>query len=358
MPFTKPFAVCLVVAVVSSLVTLRTMHQSSGSYPDSRQIDDSRKFIASMTYGRLSNRYFQIKIMVHIAYLLNRTLVLLPYKGVDVGNLFDINATNQHFSRYPLVITWTEYIRIARIRKCLCVSHVYDLEDGDPFDKCVPYSRFQLCTDAVSNPVLGSNRVVLKTSKAVITLNESFMLVSGRWVWEHNRVQGLSELLSTQSDRVGHFHLNYTERIWNSAKKIHQWLSNRDNSSNHDTLAIHIRLDDLPTKVNLASFLRTCKDASIKHRIPHTQVFIATDGNFSEIKQMRKAFTMAQIECPNDIESDCKHPVRKLFIMQAVAAKATHFLGTPSSTFTGVINVMRAAATRNFQESTTRYVVE
>ena len=348
MTFTMPFAVCLVVAIVSSLVTLRTIHLSYGSYSVFGKTGDSRKFIASMAYERLSNRYFQIKIMVQIAYLLNRTLILLPYKGVSVGNLFDIDVVNKHFSRYPLVITWTEYLRIAWIRKCLCVRDVYDLEDGDSFDKCATYSRFQLCASAANDPVLGTNRVVLKTSESMITSNESFMLLSGRWVWEHGRVQGLSKLLSTQSDRMGDFHLNYTETIWNAAEKIHRWLCNRDNSSNHDTLAIHIRLDDLPTKVNLTSFLQTCKDASINYRIPHTQVFIATDGNVSEIKQMRQAFTKAQIECPSDIESDCGHSVRKLLIMQAVAAKATHFIGTPTSTFTGLIKAMRATTKRNF----------
>ena len=303
----------------------------------------SHKFIASMSYGRLSNRYYQIKIMMQLAYLLNRTLILPPYQGVEIDEIFDIDAANRYFYRYPLVITWGYYKKITKTEGCICVGTVYDLENGDQFEKCEFSPILKHCNRSTQDPILGTNRVVLKSFQTATKVHESLMLVTGRWVWEYFRVEGLSQLLQIENNKTWPFHLDFKPSIWEAAERVHEWLCRRANSSNRSTFAIHMRLGDLASEMNIDLFLKQAKTFSLKHQIPETQIFVATDGNSTDIKRIRHTFTESQIECPTTVEAACMHSIRKLSITQAVAAKTTYFIGSPSSTFTGVINTMRAA---------------
>ncbi|CAM4850048.1 unnamed protein product, partial [Rotaria magnacalcarata] len=265
------------------------------------------KYIASIPYGRLSNRYFQIKTMVRLAYYLNRTLVLIPYEGVEVDELFDLGAINKEFHRSHLTITWKEYQRRKNISSCLCLKSAYCANSSDTFPMCTSLTKNGSCKLIRSHPILGEQRVELQSIDAASAIQDSFMIVSGRWVWELDTIKGFPKILVAQKNKTSNFHLKYLKSIWAESQHIYRWLVSRSNSSANTTLAIHIRRGDLSSRLNLTTFLETAKKASLEYSVPQAHIFIATDANAAELQIIRRTFTLAVIECPEHVSEGCKH---------------------------------------------------
>ena len=303
-------------------------------------------YIASLPYGRLSNRYLEITNMMRLAYHLKRTLVLLPYHGVEFDKMFNLEAVNKQFRWNYLSLTWKKYQQMQNIT-CLCLKTIYD----SPYHPIsVPVCRIITkktpCKLIHSNPIRGEQRVQLNSIGAALETQDPFMVVSGRWALDAKRIRGFPKILKAQKDKRITFHLDYVESVWTEAQRIYRWLVSRSNSSNNVTLAIHIRRSDLAYRMNLTTFLQSAKRIAVKCFVPETQIFILTDGNAAEIKIIRQTFSLAQIECPGEVSLFCKHHVRRLLVLQAVASLTTHFVGNPASSFTGVINIMRATNRR------------
>ncbi|CAF4654156.1 unnamed protein product [Rotaria socialis] len=296
-----------------------------------------------MPYGRLSNRYFEIMLMLRLAYHLNRTLVLIPYKGVEIDEIFDLDAVSRHFRRNHLALTWKKYQRMKNITSCLCVKSVYYVHDQERFPMCNTSAKLDACKLISSHPILGEKRVKLASIEDALTIQDYFMVISGERIWSLKSMRGFSEVLAAQNNKSPHFHLDYIRNTWVEAHHVYRWLSSRSNSSNNTTLAIHLRRGDLASNMNLTIFLESAKQISLKYSVPKAQIFIATDANSTEIEIIRHTFSLAQIECPVNVSQDCKHHVRRLVLIQAVASLATHFVGSHISTFSYVIQAMRAA---------------
>ena len=302
-----------------------------------------KKFICNLPYGRLSNRYFGIMIMVRFAYYLNRTFVLPPYYGTQMDELFDLDGLNRQVGRNDLIITWRMYQQLNHNISCFCSAAVYFSNPNDVSPICKISNSSNLCSFAKFNPILGKRNIQLLSVDDLVEILDPFMVITGRFAWEYRSLPGLSEAFKSQSNKTQHIHLTFAKSIWDKANQIHRWLVSRSKSSNNSTLAIHIRRGDLAKKMNLTVFLTSAKAFSSKNKIVSERIFIATDAEKAELEIIRQTFQHAQIGCPVKVSADCKKQHFDIVIEQAVASLTTNFIGSSASSFTGVINTMRMA---------------